>query len=106
MALRPTQGDENSFRPPTTVPGGAALPFVSAAQWRDLCVDALPWECFSTERSVVEVPAVLSPGSRADSLVRTLQKLEFFAACRPRFRESTLRALLLQNVSMIRCAES
>jgi hypothetical protein len=23
----------------------------SAAQWRDLCVDALSWECFSTERS-------------------------------------------------------
>jgi hypothetical protein len=20
------------------------------AQWRDLCVDAFPWECFSTER--------------------------------------------------------
>jgi hypothetical protein len=24
------------------------------AQWRDLCVDAPSWECFSTERSVVE----------------------------------------------------
>jgi hypothetical protein len=25
----------------------------SAAKWRDLCVDALSWECFSTERSWV-----------------------------------------------------
>ena len=28
------------------------------AQWRDLCVDAPSWKCFSTERSAVERPAV------------------------------------------------
>jgi hypothetical protein len=28
------------------------------AKWRDLCVDALSWKCFSTKRSVVEGSAV------------------------------------------------
>jgi hypothetical protein len=28
------------------------------AQWRDLCVDALSWKCFSTERTAAERSAV------------------------------------------------
>jgi hypothetical protein len=52
MGLRPTQGDEKRLL------SEAALPWErrphpchldrSAAQWRDLCVDALSWKCFST----------------------------------------------------------
>ena len=55
MGLGPTQGDEKRLlfsndsawkhRPPLCHLDR------SAAQWRDLCVDAPSWECFSTEES-------------------------------------------------------
>jgi hypothetical protein len=58
MGLRPNQADEkrvlfsdySSWRdhPPLCHRDR------SAAQWRDLCVDALSWKCFSAERSAVE----------------------------------------------------
>src|SRR5882757_3315665 len=72
MGPRPTQGDEKSLRPATTLYRTVALSFVipseaegsavprtfrghvfrqSAAERRDLCVDASSWKCFSTERS-------------------------------------------------------
>jgi hypothetical protein len=38
-----------------------------AAQWRDLCVDAPSWRCFSTERNVVQRSAVSFSCSDADS---------------------------------------
>jgi hypothetical protein len=71
---RPTQGDEKSLRPATTLYRTVALSFVipseaegsavprtfrghvfrqSAPQRRDLCVDASSWKCFSTERRFV-----------------------------------------------------
>src|SRR5882757_7011006 len=72
MGPRPTQGDEKSLRPATTLYRTVALSFVipseaegsavprtfrghvfrqSAAERRDLCVDASSWKCFSTERT-------------------------------------------------------
>jgi hypothetical protein len=67
MGLRPTQGDGKRLlfgndcrwehRPPLSHLDR------SAAQWRDLCVDALPWKCFSTGGSVAEAPAVSFPGT-------------------------------------------
>jgi hypothetical protein len=43
---------KSGFHFATTLHGSAALPFVisTAAQRRDLCVDALTWKCFSTQR--------------------------------------------------------
>jgi hypothetical protein len=69
VGLRPAQGDENNFCSATTLNGSAVLPFVistGAPKERsgEICGPAvLSWECFSTERSVVErsaVSAVLS----------------------------------------------
>jgi hypothetical protein len=40
------------------------------AQWRDLCVDAPSWKCFSTERSEVERSAVSFAGAHGISLRR------------------------------------
>ncbi|HWO31834.1 MAG TPA: hypothetical protein VNO32_23815, partial [Candidatus Acidoferrum sp.] len=31
-----------------------------AAQWRDLCVDALSWKCFSTERTWISYFAAVA----------------------------------------------
>jgi hypothetical protein len=52
MGLRPTYQDENGFYSATSLPE-KRRPHPchldrSAAQWRDLCVDALSWKCFST----------------------------------------------------------
>jgi hypothetical protein len=64
MGLRPTQGDEKGFCSETTLNGSAALPFVistGAPKERsgEICGPAVvSWERFSTERSVVEGPAV------------------------------------------------
>jgi hypothetical protein len=59
-AWRPTQGDEKrllfsnllSLEAP---PYPFVIPTGAVAQWRDLCVDALSWKCFSTERTRIPV---------------------------------------------------
>jgi hypothetical protein len=60
--LGPTKGDENTFCSATTLPWKHRPPLChldrSAAKWRDLCVDALSWECFSTERTPISSGAV------------------------------------------------
>jgi hypothetical protein len=62
MGLRPTQGDEKRLLSEATLPWKRRPHLChldrSEAQWRDLCVDAPSWRCFSTERSVVERSAV------------------------------------------------
>jgi iron complex transport system substrate-binding protein len=64
----PPKGMKNVF-PATTLAGSAVLPFVistGAQRSGEICGPAdLSWECFSTERSVVEGPAVrrLFPGN-------------------------------------------
>jgi hypothetical protein len=37
----------------------------SAAKWRDLCVDALSWECFSTERTRISYFALRATATYA-----------------------------------------
>jgi hypothetical protein len=66
MGLRPTQGDEKRLScSATPVAGSTALPFVISTRAPkersgEICGPAvLPWECFSTERSVLEGPVVL-----------------------------------------------
>jgi hypothetical protein len=60
MGLGPTQGDENRSRSCNRPPWKRHPPLChldrSAAQWRDLCVDALSWKCFSTELSWASGP--------------------------------------------------
>jgi hypothetical protein len=62
MALRPTQGGEKRFLFSNHCRWRRRTPLChldrSAAKWRDLRADALSLECFSTERSAVEGPAV------------------------------------------------
>jgi hypothetical protein len=55
MGLRPTQGDEKRLQTEAALPC-KRHPILchldrSAAQRRDLCVDAPSWRCFSTERT-------------------------------------------------------
>jgi hypothetical protein len=59
MGLRPTQGDEKSLRPATTLYRTVALSFVIPSEAEGSAVSAdLSWTCFSTERSEVERSAV------------------------------------------------
>jgi hypothetical protein len=62
MGLRPTQGDEKrlvfSNYPPWKHHPSLCHLDRSAAQWRDLCVDALSWKCFRPDRCEVEATAV------------------------------------------------
>jgi hypothetical protein len=55
MGLRPTQGDEKRLLSEATLPWKRRPHLChldrSEAQWRDLCVDAPSWKCFSTEES-------------------------------------------------------
>jgi len=52
MAERPTQGDEKRLPFSNHFPWKRHPPLChldrSEAQWRDLCVDAPSWKCFST----------------------------------------------------------
>jgi hypothetical protein len=62
MGLRPTQGDEKRVLSEATL-SWKRRPHLchldrSVAKWRDLCVDAPSWRCFSTECSVGERFAV------------------------------------------------
>ena len=41
------------------------------AQWRDLCVDALSWECFSTERTRISCFALLVTTISTDNITVT-----------------------------------
>jgi hypothetical protein len=60
---RPTQGDEKRLLPEAALPWERRPHLChldrSAAQWRDLCVDAPSWKCFSTERTRISCHAVL-----------------------------------------------
>jgi hypothetical protein len=53
MGLRPTQGDEKRLLSEATLPWKRCPHLChldrSEAEWRDLCVDAPSWKCFSTE---------------------------------------------------------
>jgi hypothetical protein len=53
MGLWPTQADEKQLSfsnySPRERPSSLCHLDRSAAQWRDLCVDAFSWTCFSTE---------------------------------------------------------
>jgi hypothetical protein len=65
MGLCPTQGDENSFYPATTVPQSTALPFVISTgapkeRSEEICGPAVLFlEMFSTE-----------PGGQVDGMIR------------------------------------
>jgi hypothetical protein len=54
MGLRPTQGDEKRLLSEATLPWKHRPHLchldLSEAQWKDFCVDAPSWKCFSTER--------------------------------------------------------
>ena len=68
MGLRPTQGDEKRLLFSNYSPWKGRPPFChldrSAAKWRDLCVDALSWKCFSTGGSwAFGLPKVMKNGS-------------------------------------------
>jgi hypothetical protein len=79
MGLRPTQGDEKRLL------SEAALPWErrphpchldrSAAQWRDLCVDAPSWECFSTERTRISCHAALDMATCAAFVKESRMKI-------------------------------
>jgi hypothetical protein len=69
MGLRPTQADEkrllsSNYSPRKHRPSLCHLDR-SAAQWRDLCVDALSWKCFSTERTRISYFALLAASTCA-----------------------------------------
>jgi hypothetical protein len=91
MGLRPTQGDEKSLRPATTlyrtvapsfvIPSeaeGSAVPRTfrghvfrqSAAERRDLCVEASSWKCFSTERTRISYLTALTGDHACGSPLR------------------------------------
>jgi hypothetical protein len=72
QAFGPPKVMKNGSCSATTVDGGTALPFVisTGAQWRDLCVDAVSWECFSNE----------SRGPARDEKNQTCKELQQTAA--------------------------
>src|SRR5882724_10709097 len=65
MGQQPTYEDENGFYSAILSPRKRCPPLChldrSAAQRRDLCVDASSWKCFSTERSRPVPPCPGSP---------------------------------------------
>jgi hypothetical protein len=65
MGLRPTQGDEKRLLSEATLPWKHRPHLChldrSEAQWRDLCVDAPSWKCFSTERIEGTRPIPFAP---------------------------------------------
>ena len=69
MGLGPPKVMKSTFCSATTLAWKHRPPLChldrSAAKWRDLCVDALSWECSATERSVVDGPAVSPISSKA-----------------------------------------
>jgi hypothetical protein len=71
MGRRPTQGDEKRplFSNFSLWKRHSSLCHLdrSAAKWRDLCVDALSWECFSTERTRISYFAMLTTTTYAVS---------------------------------------
>jgi hypothetical protein len=83
MGLRPTQGDEKRLPFSNYCPSKHGPPLChldrSAAERRDLCVDALSWECFSTERSTVEGSAVFAEFKRRRKLLWTGLRDHFLA---------------------------
>jgi hypothetical protein len=68
-AFGPPKVMKNGSCSATTVDGGTALPFVISTEAQrsgEICGSAAPpWKCFSTERGVVEGPAVSFPGTWA-----------------------------------------
>jgi hypothetical protein len=57
MGTGPPKLMKSGFHSATTLPWKRRSPLChldrSAAQWRDLCVDAFSWKCFEQERSSV-----------------------------------------------------
>jgi len=84
MGLGPTQGDEKRLSFGDYSPWKRRPPLChldrSAAQWRDLCVDAPSWECFSTEESWALGPPKVTKNAQvrqfADALLEMSRLLE------------------------------
>jgi hypothetical protein len=82
MGLRPTQGNEKRLLSGNRSPWKRhrALCHLdrSAAKWRDLCVDAPPWECFSTERTRISCHAAQDTATYAAFIKES--RMEFASA--------------------------
>ena len=73
MGLRPTQGDEKHLLSTNRSPWKHRPPLCHPERSRGICGSAdHSWECFSTERSEVEGPAVASSSINTNGSAPTL----------------------------------